>query len=239
MINIIFKNIGKLLVIFIAVFFIAISFVTVASAQTLESYDAFETDFYSSTDTEMTIDAIRFESDDKSWIINYEANSQPESIVINKNIVEGLLIVMGVYIFFSMLAVILVLALIFPRQLEYASATSRKKFWKTNAYGLIVAIAVPWLIFLLFITLIGIPLAGIVIVLALAGGFLSGPFAGYAIGHMLVPTKPPLLKALIGGVILLTLYFVPFINLIALSGAYIYGSGMLVNLYLGYRLNDE
>ncbi len=208
-------------------------------AQSIDGFDTLDSSYFDESQSTMTIDAVRIDSDKDAWIIKYEANDEPNEIIIQKSIIKGLFIVFGIYIFFSLLAVMLILALIIPKQLEYAAVKSRNSFWKTNAFGLILAIFLPWMVFLLGLTLIGLPLAVMVALIAALLAIFSGPFAGYAIGQMLIPTKNYFVKALLGGTILLILYFVPFINILALLGAYIYGMGMIVNLAQGYRLSDK
>ncbi len=234
-----YKCITKYLSVLFLGAFILVSISGAAFAQDIYQLDGINSDFDDTYSNEVTIDSIRFENDSENWTIYYEANGEPNELNIQKDIIKGIFIVFGIYIFFSLLAVILVLALVIPKQLEYASIKSRDAFWKTNAYGLIAAFAIPWVIFLLGISLIGLPLAGLVAVLGLAAAILSGPFSGYALGHMLVPNKHSLLKALIGGVILLILYFVPLVNIFVLFVAYIYGMGMLINLCIGYKLSDK
>ena len=208
------------------------------SAQGTDNSDKLDSSIFEESESTMTIDAIKLESDNNAWKIHYEANNRPNEISIEKSIFKGILFVLAIYIFFSLLAVILILSLVIPRQLEYAAVKSRNTFWKTNAYGLILAIFMPWAVFLLAITLIGMPLAVMLGVAAVLLMFLSGPFSGYAIGQMLIPDKNSFLKALTGGTILLILYFVPIVNILVLLGAYIYGMGMIINLMQGYRLSE-
>ncbi len=140
------------------------------------------------------------------------------------------------YIFVALLLVILALAVLIPQILHDASTRLMRQPGKVMGIGLLAGLIVPVLIVLLLISIVGIPLALLVILLWCTIGMLSGPFSAYALGRlMLKDSKSPILIALLGGSVLLLLYFVPLIGFFALIGAHIIGTGMIINDAM-YRL---
>lgn len=134
------------------------------------------------------------------------------------------------YIFVALLVVILALALLIPRFLHESATQAIKNPGKTTLVGFLAVIAVPVLIFTLFATIIGAPLGFMVLLAWILIILLSGPFTGYVLGRLLLKnSKSPLLIALVGGSLLLALYFIPFVGFVALLFVYIFGTGIVVN----------
>ncbi len=134
------------------------------------------------------------------------------------------------YIFVALLLVILALAVLIPQVLHDASTRLLRQPGKVIGIGFLAGLVVPVLIILLIISIVGIPLAILVTLLWCVIAMLSGPYAGYALGRvMLKDSKSPILIALLGGSVLLLLYFVPLIGFFALLAAHIVGTGMVIN----------
>lgn len=134
------------------------------------------------------------------------------------------------YIFVALLLVIMALALLIPQVLHDASTRFLRQPGKVIGIGFLAGLIVPVLIVLLLVSLVGIPLALLIFLLWCVIAFLSGPYAGYTLGRLLLrDSKSPLLIALAGGSVLLLLYFVPLIGFIAMIAAHIIGTGIVIN----------
>ena len=134
-----------------------------------------------------------------------------------------------IYVFFAMLVLALILVGLFPRVFQDASSSAMKKPGQTILIGIVAAIVIPVLIVGLLITAIGIPAA----ILALLTWFIimiiSGPFAGYLLGRVLLKTqKEPVWIMLSGASILIVTYFIPIVGFITILAAYLFGTGMVL-----------
>lgn len=112
------------------------------------------------------------------------------------------------YILIAMLVVTLVLVLIMPRAFHVASNKALNSMGKTILVGIAASIIIPVVIVGLMFTVIGIPL-GILLLLAwLVLLFLSGPFAAYLLGRLLLRDNAhnAILIMLLGAIVLLILY---------------------------------
>lgn len=133
------------------------------------------------------------------------------------------------YIFTALLLVIVALALLIPRVLDESATAAIQQPARTALIGFGASIAAPLLIMALLLSVIGIPLALLLIKVWLIVCILSGPFTGYAIGRIILKkSKSPLAIAIVGGSVLLLAYFIPIVGLVALFVAYIFGSGMVL-----------
>jgi cytoskeletal protein CcmA (bactofilin family) len=140
-----------------------------------------------------------------------------------------------VYILISALIVSMALVLIAPRFFNSVTNRAFPRPWKALLVGAIVAFIVPLLGFILLLTVFGIPLALTLGVGYLFVALLSGPFTAYLVGRWVVnKSTKPLVIMLVGSVVLLLTYVVPFIGFFALLFAYWMGVGMLT-LELYYR----
>jgi cytoskeletal protein CcmA (bactofilin family) len=140
------------------------------------------------------------------------------------------------YIFTALMLVILALALFIPRVMHEATTAAIKKPGKTTLVGFVYIILAPVVVITLMVTVIGIPLATMILLVWLITAMLSGPFAAYLLGRLLLRrSNSPLLIALVGGTVLLAMYLIPFVGLLALISAYIFGSGIVVT-ELGSKL---
>jgi cytoskeletal protein CcmA (bactofilin family) len=134
------------------------------------------------------------------------------------------------YVVISMLIVALVLVLLMPRAFQTAANTALASMGKTILIGIAASILVPIIIVALMFTLIGIPL-GILLLLAwLVILFLSGPFAAYLLGRLILrdSARNAVLVMLLGAVVLIILYLIPFLNILVLLLALWFGVGMIL-----------
>lgn len=129
----------------------------------------------------------------------------------------------------ALLATALALVALFPRTFQRLSDYAIDSPLKTLATGFIASIIVPALIFVVMLTLVGIPFALIAIVAWLLITGLSGGFAAYTLGRAVWREQTnALLLILAGGAILLVLRFIPIIGLITTAFAMWFGMGMIL-----------
>jgi len=111
----------------------------------------------------------------------------------------------------------LVLALLAPRLVGRVTDVMVKRPGGSIGWGLVVAIVTPIVALLLMFTVIGIPLALLILAVWLLALLVSGVFAGIAFGHWLLDradwNKGSLVWAAVVGVILSAVVFsIPFLG---------------------------
>lgn len=125
--------------------------------------------------------------------------------------------------------IVMALTFLFPRFTERTSAQIREHFGKTLVVGILATLLVPGVLFGLAITVVGIPLAFVLMAALLLAVLLSGPLVARFIGGLLVKNaKAPVLAAALGGVVLVTLYFLPFVGLVFIMLAFFLGFGAIL-----------
>ncbi len=146
-----------------------------------------------------------------------------------KGAVFGFTIMWFLYWLLAMMAIALSLALLFPGLLRNIANGATPRPWKALLIGFLASLAVPVILILLALTVIGIPLALVLGLMWLVITLVSGPTAGYYLGHTLLPNaKNTLYIMFVGAGILTFLYFIPFIGFIALLLSFWIGSGMIL-----------
>lgn len=140
----------------------------------------------------------------------------------------GLSIVIGIGL--AMFVTSMVLVLIAPQHVNRLAEDTIKQPGRIVLTGLLVAFALPIVMFFLAVTLIGLPLAFFVGLVWALGFFLSGPVFAYTVGRRLLQdaTQPVVIMA-VGSVIVLLLYMLPVINAIVGLAAYLFGMGGIAN----------
>jgi cytoskeletal protein CcmA (bactofilin family) len=136
-----------------------------------------------------------------------------------------------IYVFVSLSLVSLLLAALFPQTLESAAHDAKQAPLKTLLFGLGSIIAVPAIITIAAITVIGIPLAGIVLLAWLLVISLCGPVFAYFIGKFLLRGRSKthaVWVMFVGGSVVLIGYFIPLLNILVMGSAFIFGTGMVV-----------
>lgn len=142
------------------------------------------------------------------------------------------------YVFVAMLLTALVLALLFPRPLHTASDQAVRRPWVVLLTGFLASLAAPVVILLLTLTVAGIPLAVLAAMVWMVLLFLSGPLAAYYLGRLILRgSTRPLLIMLTGALILLVVYFIPFLGMIVMLFAVWFGLGMLLQEF--FRLTPR
>ncbi len=122
--------------------------------------------------------------------------------------------VLGVLYALVALSVITLLAgLLIPRWLNRVTDHLVPSPWKALLVGLVAAIAVPMALFFLLITIIGAPLAlalGLVWIVLTLATFVYG---AYYLGRLILRGgQHPVVKALLGGLILIVALQIPWLN---------------------------
>jgi hypothetical protein len=137
----------------------------------------------------------------------------------------------------SLIITAVALVCLAPRLFHSTFALVRGQTLRVVLIGMIAGIAVWLLIFALFVSLVGIPLAIFVSIAWLSVLLLAGPVAAYAAGQLILGkrTKNDLLIMLTGVAVLLVLLNLPFINVLTLFATAWVGSGALLSLLWGKR----
>ena len=127
------------------------------------------------------------------------------------------------------LVLAMVLVAIFPRTFDEVTQNAMRKPGMTLLIGVLGAIILPIIIFVLLITIIGIPLAILALLTWFTIMLLATPFAGYMVGQIIMPKsrQPYGIMALGTGILVIT-YFIPIIGFITLLIAYLFGMGMIL-----------
>ena len=140
-----------------------------------------------------------------------------------------------VYSLLAGLAIALALVLLLPRALHNITNKALPTPWKALLTGFIASLAMPAIIVILAITVIGIPLGFIIGLIWLVVILLSGPVLAYYIGRLVLrDSHQPIVIMLAGASLLLVMYFIPIIGFLAMLAAIWLGSGMIL-LDLFYR----
>lgn len=143
----------------------------------------------------------------------------------------GFNVVMYIFALFSVTLIGLLLAALFPRFMQKTSGAIMASAPKAVLTGFIGGLLSIVLFIALLITLIGIPLAFILFLAGLVGAILSGPIVAYWIGRLIFRSKQgvsPLLIALVGGPILVTLCYLPWVGWLFQIASYWFGLGALL-----------
>ncbi|HEY5806031.1 MAG TPA: polymer-forming cytoskeletal protein [Candidatus Saccharimonadales bacterium] len=135
----------------------------------------------------------------------------------------------ALYLLVAGLLTALVLVLLFPQAIRAVTDQAVRSPWKTLLVGFIAALAVPALILLLMITVIGIPLALLIIVAWILIQAFAGVAAAYYLGRLILrKRRNPILTMLLGATLLIILYFIPILGIIVWLAAMFWGTGMIL-----------
>lgn len=136
----------------------------------------------------------------------------------------------ALYVFISFLLIALVLVLLLPRVFYVPAEYARHHMVKTFLVGLVSSIVVPVVLIGLMFTVIGIPLALFAGLVWLVLVLLSGPFAAFLLGRLILRsvTDNPIWTMLLGGAILLILYFIPFLGVLTTLLTLWFGLGTIL-----------
>ena len=136
----------------------------------------------------------------------------------------------ALYLFAALLITALVLVLLFPLLFHTASDVAMEEPLKTVIVGLASSILIPAAVFVLMVTVLGVPVGILLLLFWLVALTLSGALSAYYLGRLLIGRKTPnpFLYMLLGVVILLVLYFIPFVGIVVSALSVWFGIGMLI-----------
>jgi hypothetical protein len=134
-----------------------------------------------------------------------------------------------IYWFFAMLLLALVLVLLLPSIFEASAKRTMASFGRTFLIGIAAVLFTPVVFVLLMATIVGIPLGILLMIAWFVGLFLSGPFFAYLLGKEIWRAqRNPIWTMLVGSVLLLLVYNIPFVGFLIMLAALFIGLGMLV-----------
>lgn len=123
-----------------------------------------------------------------------------------------------------------IIAALFPRYLERTSDIIRAKPTRTLLVGGVASVLVPLVSFGFAMTIVGIPVTIFLLLAFCFAAAISGPIVGYLIGRLIMTkTNSPVLIAVVGGAVLVTTYFIPFVGILFIMAAFWFGFGALVS----------
>jgi hypothetical protein len=128
-----------------------------------------------------------------------------------------------------LLVTALIVTALLPQFVHKVSNQAMNRVWWVLLTGFVASIIVPILFVLLIMTVIGIPLAILMIFSWLLVAFSSGLFTAYYVGRKVWRTQTnPLLRVLAGGPILLVLLLIPYLGFFVMLASFWLGAGMIL-----------
>jgi hypothetical protein len=123
----------------------------------------------------------------------------------------------------------LILTALFPQFVHSVSSQAVKRPLRVFLTGFVASIVVPVVAVLLMISVIGIPLAILLILTWILIALTSGLFTAYYIGRSVWRRQHnPLLIVLAGGLLLLILFIIPFLGCVVMLFSFWIGAGMVL-----------
>lgn len=137
---------------------------------------------------------------------------------------------MAIYNFLAMLLIALVLVLVAPRIFRTVTENGVHRFLPSMLTGFFVLFAGPFIVGMVALTVIGIPLAILLLLGWLILLILSGPAFAFYMGRFMLEkrTTHAVLTMAAGATALLVIYLIPIVNIIVLFIAGTVGTGMIV-----------
>lgn len=143
--------------------------------------------------------------------------------------VFGFSLMVGIVVVVALVATSLVLVLLFPAPFHAAIKRAQGNSLKTFLTGLLASFAVPVLIVALMVTIIGIPLALLLILVWLLILMLSGPFFSYFIGRKILKKQTnPIPIMLVGALVVKLALFVPILGVAVFLAIIWLGTGIVL-----------
>ncbi len=122
-----------------------------------------------------------------------------------------------------------ILTALMPRVVSSVSEHGISKPWMAMLTGFVASLVVPIFSILLFITVVGIPLAFLMMMAWMLIVVSSGLFTAYYVGRRVWnEQKNHVLTVLVGGFILLVLTMLPLLGLLVIMASFWFGSGMVL-----------
>lgn len=149
----------------------------------------------------------------------------------------------SVYSFLSSVIFGILFLVAFPNFTQTTVAVIRSRPWASLGIGFLVLISVPLIVFLLAITLIGIPLAAVLLVSYIFMILFAKIFTGIAFGSWVLQKfgqkQNPYLSLTLGLLLLSVLKFVPFFGMLVGFAVTLFGIGAYAiskrNTYISLR----
>lgn len=171
-----------------------------------------------------------------------EPEQKPESDTV---LVSGVGVML--YVIASLMILSLALILLFPGAVREVTGYALAAPLRVFLYGLLAMFAVPAVLIILAVTILGIPLALLLLLVWLLILWLAGPTFSYYLGRLLLQSRSnnPFLAMVLGAFIVLVLFFIPILGWMLWLFAMIMGTGMLLTAFMrraprpDYRLDNE
>lgn len=135
------------------------------------------------------------------------------------------------YMLAAGLLIALLAVLLFPGAIHSAAAAAFRSPLLTLAIGFVTSVVVPAIIFLLFVTVVGIPLALLLILAWILVNVAAWLLAAYYIGALILrkATRNPIWYMLLGVIVLAILSYIPFLGFLIWLLSIWLGVGMLAD----------
>ena len=128
----------------------------------------------------------------------------------------------------AMIVLGLVLVALFGNVFTQWNVGRNVSLWRALLVGFVAMVAMPMLVILLALTLVGIPLAVVVILLWVVVCMVSMPFSGYFLGSLLLPKQHQLIKVLAGSAVIGFVGLLPILGWMVGLVSYWLGSGIVL-----------
>lgn len=139
-----------------------------------------------------------------------------------------------IYMFIALMIVSLSTVLLFPSLFKSTNLQIRAGMSRVVAIGLSMLFIAPIVLFLIALSIVGIPLAGLALIVWILSMMLSGPVAAYYVGSKIIRSShSPFIVMLVGSSIILSLYAIPGVNLLVGLFVGVVGSGAFVGSFIG------
>ena len=133
------------------------------------------------------------------------------------------------YVDLALLVASMVLVALAPQVFGRWNKTARAKPWQALLAGFVAMFVVPALVIALALTIVGIPLAGVVVLAWILALFLSAPITAFYLGSLILKQeKRAPLVMLVGAVVLALICLVPILGGIVTVVAMWFGAGNLI-----------
>lgn len=144
------------------------------------------------------------------------------------NYVDGL--AFGLALMLGLILMAIVLALVAPHKLRTITTISGKDVLVAVAIGFLTVFVLPLVLIFIAFTIVGIPIALIVLTVWTALMALSWPVSAYYVGQKAFASRgvSRILATFLGGLALALACLIPYIGALAVIAAIVYGVGMMV-----------
>ncbi|MGQ0568057.1 MAG: bactofilin family protein [Armatimonadota bacterium] len=152
----------------------------------------------------------------------------PVRPVPSRAAMQGFRIAFGVFDFFWMLVIALVLVAFLPQNVQAQADVLRSRPWASLGLGVLLLVAVPVAAVALMLMIIGIPVAVLLLVSHTLALFLSHASAGLALGQRLAPRQSRYAAVAIGVAIIALVTHLPYVGWLLRVLAIAFGLGAVV-----------